>query len=409
MNETKIFVSYSHQNSDWVDEDGKYRLIPWLKNQLKRDGVFFWTDHALAEHVGERYEQKIRENIAASDIALLLISQEFAASDFILDRELPWIREAFDGGRIKIIPLLIDKLSKKGKKDIAWLFDLQTIPNDVKPVIDYYDRDNDWSEIRITILDAIMDKIEALRTPSSTRAAVSPPDKPAQPPPKRKPDPPPPPPQGAVEREREQISEAAARKQLKRKKRYGIAAAVILLVIWFQFMDFVKDLTDRITRDDAAGSEKTEVVEKSGKSGMEVVEEDGKYGFVNTKTGQKIAPQYDEVNRFREDLAGVSLDGKWGFINKKGEMMIPFRYDDAGAFAEGRASVQLNGKWGYVDKVGREVIPPIYDKVEPFTNGMALVILDGKWFFIDKAGNRIEWINRFVHELDTVIKSAGGK
>jgi len=27
MNPIKIFVSYSHQNSDWVDENGKYGLI----------------------------------------------------------------------------------------------------------------------------------------------------------------------------------------------------------------------------------------------------------------------------------------------------------------------------------------------------------------------------------------------
>jgi hypothetical protein len=56
MESIKIFVSYSHQNSDWVEEEGKYALIPWLKKQLRRKNVTFGTDYVLKEHVGEAYK-----------------------------------------------------------------------------------------------------------------------------------------------------------------------------------------------------------------------------------------------------------------------------------------------------------------------------------------------------------------
>jgi hypothetical protein len=159
----KIFVSYSHKNKDWVDETGKYRLIPWLKDQLKRKHVEFWTDHALQNHVGEEYRKNIRKNIDEADIALLLISQDFASSDFINEFELPWIHENYKEETIKVIPLLIQQVSEAGKEDISWIFDLQTIPNDIKPIIEFYGHDAEWTNIKNNILDAIYKKIKTIQ------------------------------------------------------------------------------------------------------------------------------------------------------------------------------------------------------------------------------------------------------
>lgn len=158
----KIFVSYSHDNKDWVEGDIEKTLIPWLKKQLKRSNVIFWTDQILANHIGEEYRVNIKKNIDDADIALLLISQEFSTSDFILDYELPWIKEAFDNSRLKIVPLLISKVSDLGKNNISWIFELQTIPNDTKPLIEYRKDDVQWSEIRISILNALASKFNGI-------------------------------------------------------------------------------------------------------------------------------------------------------------------------------------------------------------------------------------------------------
>ena len=94
MNIIKIFVSYSHQNSAWVDDGGKYNMISLLNKRLALHNVVFWTDHTLNEkHVGEEYKKKIKEYIDNADIALLMISPYFAASEFITTFELPWIKD----------------------------------------------------------------------------------------------------------------------------------------------------------------------------------------------------------------------------------------------------------------------------------------------------------------------------
>jgi tetratricopeptide (TPR) repeat protein len=162
MKKIKIFVSYSHQNEDWVSREGKYKLIPWLEKQLS-DQAEIWTDHALKELIGEEYTRLIKEKILDAEIALLLISQDFVTSQFILEIELQLIKQLYLNEKLKIIPLLITNLSKSGKERISWIFDLQTYPNDTKPLISFVNNDADWENIKIEILDGIENKIESLR------------------------------------------------------------------------------------------------------------------------------------------------------------------------------------------------------------------------------------------------------
>jgi hypothetical protein len=34
IGKVRIFVSFSHENEDWVFKEGKYKLIPWLEKLL---------------------------------------------------------------------------------------------------------------------------------------------------------------------------------------------------------------------------------------------------------------------------------------------------------------------------------------------------------------------------------------
>ncbi|HPT22421.1 MAG TPA: toll/interleukin-1 receptor domain-containing protein [Bacteroidales bacterium] len=162
MKKTKIFVSYSHQNEEWISEEGKYKLIPWLAKQLDADAEM-WTDHALKKLIGEEYTSFIKKRILESDIVILLISQDFVSSQFIMDVELPLIKQQYKNEKIKIIPLLITDLTKKGKEKISWIFDLQTYPNDTKPLIDFADNDSGWARIKVEILEGVENKIDELR------------------------------------------------------------------------------------------------------------------------------------------------------------------------------------------------------------------------------------------------------
>jgi hypothetical protein len=171
----KIFVSYSHRNERWVkaeeEQETGNALIPWLNEQLNGKNVEFWTDHTLKEkHVGEVFSKTIKENIQDSDIALLLLSQEFISSDYIMNKELPYIKEEFENGRIKIIPVLIEDIAHAFKNN--WVFDLQILPDSDKSLVTYKTPEKEWIGIRTKILDILSREIIKIRYPESIEEGI---------------------------------------------------------------------------------------------------------------------------------------------------------------------------------------------------------------------------------------------
>lgn len=79
-----------------------------------------------------------------------------------MDVELPLIKQQYDGKKIKVMPLLITNLNQRGRDKIKWIFDLQTYPNDTKPLIDYYNIDVLWENMKVENLDGIETKIDSI-------------------------------------------------------------------------------------------------------------------------------------------------------------------------------------------------------------------------------------------------------
>lgn len=79
---TKIFISYSHVDMAWLS-----RLQVHLR-PLQRTGLIeVWDDTRLAG--GDQWREAIAEAIASAKVAILLISPDFLASDFIATEEVP--------------------------------------------------------------------------------------------------------------------------------------------------------------------------------------------------------------------------------------------------------------------------------------------------------------------------------
>lgn len=75
-------MSYSHADRDALD-----RLLVHLK-PLQRNGTLdVWADTQI--NAGDRWEQEIENALSRAAVAVLLVSADFMASDFIIDNELP--------------------------------------------------------------------------------------------------------------------------------------------------------------------------------------------------------------------------------------------------------------------------------------------------------------------------------
>lgn len=95
-----IFVSYSHSDDYWLS-----RLQVHLK-PLARDGrIETWDDTQI--QVGDEWRSEIRKAVENCSVAVLLISADFMASEFIDNNELPPLLEAARKRGVRIFPVLV--------------------------------------------------------------------------------------------------------------------------------------------------------------------------------------------------------------------------------------------------------------------------------------------------------------
>lgn len=83
----KVFVSYSHRDSDWLEE-----LRITLRPDVRDGNLILWDDTMIAK--GSEWRKVLASHIDSAAAAVLLVSRYFFASDFIAQDELPPLLDA---------------------------------------------------------------------------------------------------------------------------------------------------------------------------------------------------------------------------------------------------------------------------------------------------------------------------
>lgn len=121
----QVFISYSH-----ADEACLNRLLVHLRPLEKAGTIDCWSDKRI--RTGEKWRQQIRQSIEKARIAILMVSADFLASQFIVEHELPPLLVAAEGRGMRIIPVL---LKPCGFHRDAVLSTFQTINDPAEPLM----------------------------------------------------------------------------------------------------------------------------------------------------------------------------------------------------------------------------------------------------------------------------------
>jgi len=126
-----VYISYVES-----DEELRLKLEKHLV-MLKRQGLIS-TWHSRQASAGLDKDDEVNNNINKARLILLLVSQEFIASDYCYEKEMTNAMDHHAKGTARVIPILL--------RDADWRYtpfgNLQALPRDYKPIASRKDQDS---------------------------------------------------------------------------------------------------------------------------------------------------------------------------------------------------------------------------------------------------------------------------
>ena len=94
------FISYSHKDLEYVN-----RLMVHLRPLEKSGLIDPWVDSRL--RAGDQWKHEITKALERATVAILVVSADFLASDFIVQNELPPILSKAESEGTRVLPLIV--------------------------------------------------------------------------------------------------------------------------------------------------------------------------------------------------------------------------------------------------------------------------------------------------------------
>ena len=99
-NKVRVFISYSHADKTWLD-----RLRVHLRPLSRDHDIDIWEDTRIRP--GSKWRQDIRTAVENAHAAVLMVSADFLASEFIHSDELPPLLKAAEEEGSLILPIIV--------------------------------------------------------------------------------------------------------------------------------------------------------------------------------------------------------------------------------------------------------------------------------------------------------------
>jgi hypothetical protein len=143
---SKVFISYAHEDIEYLE-----RFLVFLKPMQRKHAVDVWVDTRIEP--GEPWKKKIEEALESAKIAVLLVSADFVASDFITDVELPRLLARAQEKGTTIMPVIV----KPAQFSDTELSDYKAVNDPTNPLVDMSegDRDRVWLDLAQHIEEVI--------------------------------------------------------------------------------------------------------------------------------------------------------------------------------------------------------------------------------------------------------------
>ena len=158
----KAFISYSHK-----DEAALRRLHTHLA-VLRREGrIDEWFDREIL--AGGEIDAEIAERLEFSGLFLLLVSPDFLASDYCVEREMGRALERHRSGEAKVVPIIVEPCDWASTS----LRSLKALPSDGKPISEWTNENNAYLDV-VQELRRVLEAEETPRAAEQKKATIQP-------------------------------------------------------------------------------------------------------------------------------------------------------------------------------------------------------------------------------------------
>jgi hypothetical protein len=146
MQKSDVFISYSHRDEKYKDELLRHLRI------LEKQGVASFWDTSLIP-AGADWSREIRKAIDKTRVAVLLISPDFLASDYVVDQELPALFKSAKERNVIVLPILVRPTLWTSVPDLA---QFQFLNDVARPLSTSENRDEDFARIAGNISELLL-------------------------------------------------------------------------------------------------------------------------------------------------------------------------------------------------------------------------------------------------------------